>query len=53
MKNKITFTDGQLAKFGEYYDLKLFNNGVLCYKATLSSVEACKIIEKHKNIIII
>jgi hypothetical protein len=50
---KYKFTKGILNKItNEYYNLTLFSGENVIYKATITSNEACKLVNKHNNIII-
>jgi len=46
----IKYTSGTLTKLGEYYTLTLFNGGEKVYTATLTNLEACKLVEKSNLI---
>ncbi len=50
---KIKFTSGTMQKEGEYYNLVLFLNGSVCYRATLDRLTAASYINKHSNITMI
>ncbi len=57
MSTKIKFTSGTLKKLGSeigpaaLYDLELFNaGGVRIYAATLPSIEAAQLLDKHNTI---
>lgn len=52
--NKIKFTSGTMYQITpEYYDLKLYNNGVKVYAVTLSAIDAAGVLNKHINITLI
>jgi hypothetical protein len=51
---KFKFTKGILKRLDyDYWDLVLYSKDKVIYKATLPNLEACKMVEKYNNIVIL